>query len=179
MSADTTVTLLGLDPGYDRLGWAVGSWTGRQWLSLDYGCLMTDPTAPIFDRYQQLLKDFEQLLAELQPTVAGIETLFFSKNQTTALRVSESRGLLIGALLAAKPTPIAPTKILEINPNQIKQAVTGFGSADKAAVAKMVKLELQLGDQPIIDDAMDALSILITTKTLYVSPHHRTTSITQ
>jgi len=165
-------TFLGIDPGYDRLGWAVGKWDGKIWTSLDFGCFITDPKHELLERYRQLIQDLQAILSEFSPSVVGLESLFFSKNQTTALKVSEVRGLIITLLLQAPQT----SQIFDLKPNQIKQAVTGFGHADKVAVAKMVRLELQLGEQPIIDDAMDALAMLLTAKTLYVSPYHRSAS---
>lgn len=160
---------MGIDPGFDRMGWAVGVWSNQQWQQLDYGCLITDPQATIFDRYQQLQKDLAALLAEFSPQVVGVETLFFSTNRTTALRVSEARGLIIAELIRTG------AEIVELHPNQIKLAVTGNGQADKTAVAKMVRLGLQLGEQAIIDDAMDALAGLITCKTTYAFTTQRQT----
>lgn len=161
---------IGIDPGYDRLGWAVGQWDGKKWLELDFGCIITDPQATIFERYQQIQTDLTALLTEFQPQSAGIESVFFSKNQTTAMRVSEVRGLIISNLI--KHT----CQITEFTPNQIKQAVTGAGNADKTAVAKMVRIELQLDQQVVIDDAMDALAILLTCQATHDSPLNRPTS---
>lgn len=172
MTTSTPTIYMGLDPGFDRLGWAVGRWENKQWQQLDYGCLITDPEQTIFERYQQLQHDLAALLAEFSPDVAGVETLFFSANRTTALRVSETRGLIISELLRAG------VEIQELNPNQIKLAVTGDGHADKAAVAKMVRLGLQLGEQSIIDDAMDALAGLMTCQATYALTHNRPTSTT-
>jgi len=165
----TMLTFLGIDPGFDRMGWAIGKWTGKTWQSLDFGCLKTNSEQSIFDRYQQILADLEALIVEFQPEVAGIESVFFSKNQKTALRVSEARGLIIAKLLQHD------LELREFTPNQIKQAVTGNGHADKTAVAKMVRLGLQLGDQPIIDDAMDALATLLTCQTTHAFLSHRST----
>jgi crossover junction endodeoxyribonuclease RuvC len=164
------ITFMGIDPGYDRLGWAIGQWDGKNWSQLDFGCIITDPKAAIFDRYQQIQTDLIELLKEFSPQQAGIESVFFSKNQTTAMRVSEVRGLIINNLLNQN------CQIMEFTPNQIKQAVTGAGNADKTAVAKMVRLELQLDQQVIIDDAMDALAILLTCQATHDSPLNRSTS---
>ena len=174
MTNSTTPTIfMGIDPGFDRMGWAVGLWSGQKWQQLDYGCLITDPKATIFERYQQLQKDLGELVTEFKPQVAGVETLFFSTNRTTALRVSEARGVIIAELLRAG------VQIEELHPNQIKLAVTGNGHADKTAVAKMVRLGLQLGEQAIIDDAMDALAGLITCQTTYAFTANRPTPTTR
>jgi crossover junction endodeoxyribonuclease RuvC len=154
----TNLTIMGIDPGYDRLGWAIGQFSHQnEWSSIDFGCIQTNASLPIFARYTELKTDLEALLAEFKPTVVGIETIYFSNNQKTALRVSEARGLIIGQLLSHQPLTI-----YELTPNQIKQTVTGYGSADKAAVAKMVQSTLQLAQTDVIDDAIDALAAMIT-----------------
>lgn len=154
----TETILMGIDPGYDRLGWAVGKLSReRHWTSIDFGCIQTNAKQPLFDRYRELSREFQALLSEFRPTVAGIEAVYFSNNQKTALRVSEAKGLVLGQLVQL-PSII----IYEFTPNQIKQTVTGYGSADKTAVAKMVQNTLQLEHTDVIDDAMDALAALIT-----------------
>lgn len=151
--------IIGIDPGYDRLGWAVGqvSPTGQVTI-IQYGCIVTKKTEPIFQRYQSLIAQLESILTQHQPNEAAVETLFFSKNTSTALRVSEARGVIISALLSQS------CAVYEYNPMSIKQAVTGTGSADKAAVTKMVMLQLKLGAaaKTELDDTMDALAILLT-----------------
>ncbi len=157
MTAATPTTIIGIDPGYDRLGWAIGQLdTHKHWTSIDYGCIQTDAKQTIFERYREIQTELTALLEEFHPNTAGIEAVFFSNNQKTAMRVSEVRGLIISELLRNQVT------VCEFTPNQIKQAVTGFGSADKTAVAKMVQSTLQLEHIAVVDDAMDALATLIT-----------------
>lgn len=151
------ITILGIDPGYDRLGWAIGQLDAKQhYTSLDFGCIQTNSKDTIFKRYQEIQIELGALLEEFHPTAAGIEAVFFSNNQKTALRVSEARGLIIAELLRH------PITLYEFTPNHIKQAVTGYGNADKTAVAKMVQSTLQLEHTHVVDDAMDALAVLIT-----------------
>jgi crossover junction endodeoxyribonuclease RuvC len=100
------------------------------------------------------MQELEQLLDTYQVTEAGIESLFWFKNKSTALDVSEARGVIIATLLRHQ------IKISEYTPLQIKQSVTGYGRADKQAVEKMVRLELSLTDT-IIDDTIDALAAMI------------------
>lgn len=151
------ITILGIDPGYDRLGWAIGQLDSKQhYTSLDFGCIQTNAKDGIFQRYQEIQTELTALLEEFHPTVAGIEAVFFSNNQKTALRVSEARGLIIAELLRHSVT------LYEFTPNHIKQAVTGYGKADKTAVAKMVQSTLQLEHTHVVDDAMDALAVLLT-----------------
>lgn len=150
-------TILGIDPGYDRIGWAVGQLDAqKRYTSIDFGCIQTNAKTTIFARYKEIQTELTALLDEFHPTSAGIEAVFFSKNQKTALRVSEARGIIIAELLRH------PITLYEFTPNHIKQAVTGYGNADKTAVAKMVQSTLQLEHTDVVDDAMDALAVMIT-----------------
>lgn len=158
--ANTAQIVIGIDPGYDRLGWAVGTViTAQQVKILGYGCVLTRKEQDIFERYAQLQTELDDVLEKFSPTDAAIESLFFSKNQKTVMRVSEVRGVIVQCLLQHGCT------IAEYTPLQIKQAVTGFGKAEKSAVDKMVRLQLKLTEPKIIDDTMDALAILLTHST--------------
>lgn len=149
-------TILGIDPGYDRLGWAVGTAQGNNWRDIHHGVIQTDKKAAIVERYQQLDKELKEVIKNYQPTVAVIESLFFFKNQTTVMKVSEARGVIISACLSQN------LEIAEFTPLQIKQAVTGYGRADKKAVEKMMRIQLNLTNDKIIDDAIDALAVMLT-----------------
>jgi crossover junction endodeoxyribonuclease RuvC len=152
--------LLGIDPGFDRVGWAIGTVSLRSEVTVSaYGLIQTKRTADIFSRYQQIQNELAEVCRQYQPISAGLEALFFSKNTKTALRVSEARGVIIAELLKHG------CGISEYNPGQIKQAVTGYGQADKAAVEKMVRLQLKIQESNILDDTMDALAILLTHST--------------
>jgi crossover junction endodeoxyribonuclease RuvC len=151
-----TDIILGIDPGYDRVGWAIGTTQGKQWLSISYGVIQTDKTAPLTERYRSLADQLAVLIKTYSPRIAVIESLFFFKNQKTALKVSEARGVIIKTCLAHQ------LKLAEFTPLQIKQAVTGYGRADKKSVEKMVRLQLKLTDKKIVDDAIDALAIMLT-----------------
>lgn len=149
--------ILAIDPGYDRVGWAVGSKISAQKIKVDqYGCIQTDKKADIFTRYRQIVTELQIILQVHQPTHLAIEQLYFSKNTSTALRVSEARGVIIATCIAQG------TEVFEYNPGTIKLAVTGHGQADKKAVDKMVRLQLGIKDLHIIDDTMDALALLLT-----------------
>ncbi len=155
------ITLLGIDPGYDRVGWAIGQVTGAQIVALDFGCIETDKTQTLIERYHQIDRELTQVIQKYQPSEAAVESLFFFKNQTTAMHVSEARGVIISCLFRYQ------VGFAEYTPLQIKQAVAGFGRADKQAVDKMVRLQLKLDErQPsgkkVLDDTMDALAIMIT-----------------
>lgn len=103
----------------------------------------------------EIKQGLDALIKKYRPEVMGIERLFFSKNQKTAIAVAEARGV---ALLAATEHHI---KIKEFTPNEVKQGVTGYGLADKKAVLKMVRLILGARDLAVIDDASDALALAI------------------
>lgn len=148
--------IMGIDPGYDRLGWAVGKMVGSHLEIIDYGFIMTEKWQTIFQRYNHLRIALEKLIGDFHPTEAAIESLFFSKNQKTAMKVSEARGIILSSLLRFE------CEIFEYTPQEVKQGVTGFGKAEKNAVDKMVRLQLKLGDEKILDDTMDALAILLT-----------------
>jgi crossover junction endodeoxyribonuclease RuvC len=146
--------IIAIDPGYDRLGWAVGRKIANQWQDLRFGCVQTDKSASLMQRYSQIIRELEEVMDAEQPTQAALESLFWFKNKTTALHVSEARGVALGVFLRHG------LHIAEYTPLQIKQSLTGYGRADKKAVEKMVRSELLLPGK-IIDDTIDALAIMI------------------
>ncbi len=152
---DDSPIILAIDPGYDRLGWAIGH-KAQPLTLLAYGCIQTYKSDPIFKRYQQIILELGKIIQQYQPTQLAMENLYFSKNTTTAMRVSETRGLIMGSCLQAG------LEIFEYNPNQIKLAVTGSGRADKKAMEKLIRLQLKLPQEKIIDDTLDAMGCLIT-----------------
>jgi crossover junction endodeoxyribonuclease RuvC len=154
--------ILGIDPGYGRLGWAVGEIGAKAKTSntqptiLGFGCIETEPKQKIGLRYQQISKDLTEICKTFQPNVLSIEKLYFARNTTTAMQVSESRGIVFATCL-----PFVQT-IVEFNPSSLKLAVTGSGNANKQAVEKMIRLQLKLPTTPILDDTMDALGLVLT-----------------
>ncbi|MBQ6449949.1 crossover junction endodeoxyribonuclease RuvC [bacterium] len=149
---------MGIDPGFDRIGWAVGQLLGQHQLNLlSYGLVETNKKADLFTRYAQIEREFNALTKEFQVDEAALETLVFFRNYTTVIPVAQARGIILSSLIRHQ------VKIFEYSPPQIKMSVTGFGRADKAAVAKMVRLQLHLDEQTkIIDDTYDALAVLLT-----------------
>jgi len=148
--------ILAIDPGFDRVGWAIGEKQNTKLQLLSYGLIQTDKTQTLFARYQAITDSLKQIITKHQPTKLAIEKLFFARNKTTAFKVAESRGAIIITCLDLN------LEVQELAPNEIKLAVTGDGQADKKALAKMVKLELKLPSEKILDDVTDALAILIT-----------------
>ena len=150
--------IMGIDPGFDRIGWAVGQLLGQHQLNLlSYGLVETNKKADLFTRYAQIEREFNALTKEFQVDEAALETLVIFRNYTTVIPVAQARGIILSSLIRHQ------VKIFEYSPPQIKMSVTGFGRADKAAVAKMVRLQLHLDEQTkIIDDTYDALAVLLT-----------------
>jgi crossover junction endodeoxyribonuclease RuvC len=144
--------ILGIDPGYGRLGW--GLIDGEKVVA--YGCFETSKNLAEAKRLAQLFKDLTKLLKKYRPKAVSVEDLFFFKNQTTAIKVAEARGII---LLAAEKLNI-PT--FSYSPLQVKMAVTGYGRAEKSQVQQMTKSILKLDAIPRPDDAADALAIALT-----------------
>lgn len=140
--------IIGIDPGYDRLGFGVIE--GDR--ALAYG-VITTPKGKIEERLKEIAADLRGLFTKYQPTLLVIEDLFFSKNVTTALKVAQVRGVVM--MLAAD----AGISIVEVKPNEVKMAITGYGRADKKQIQEMVKTVFQLREIPQPDDAADALAI--------------------
>ncbi len=149
---------MGIDPGFDRLGWAVGQTLARGKINLlSFGLINTDKEDDLLARYAQIDRELTALLQEFKPDEASIETLFFFKNQKTVMQVAESRGVILSALLRAK------ARVYQYTPRQIKAAVAGNGAADKKGVEKLLRLQFNLPDDgEVIDDTYDALAALLT-----------------
>lgn len=145
---------LGIDPGTARLGYGLIQ-GGLQPKLIDAGLIETWPDEPMPDRLVTLYEGVQELLDEFKPDVLAIEQLFFARNVTTAITVGQARGVVI---LAAAQARIAVT---EYTPSEIKQAVTGYGKADKPQMQEMVRMILNLKTVPSPDDAADALAVAI------------------
>ena len=147
--------ILGIDPGTAITGFGLLKSDGDDLRVVDYGAITTPSDWLMPRRLQRLYAELTALIVKHQPTDAVIEKLFFSKNVRTALSVGQARGV---ALLAAAQANLT---IHEYTPLQIKQAVVGYGRADKNQIQQMVKMLLQLDSIPQPDDAADALAIAI------------------
>ena len=151
-----TQIILGIDPGYDRVGWSIATKTKGKFVCIALGTIQTDKTADIFVRFKHIQADLDEIIQHFKPTQLAIETLFFSKNKKTAMRVSEARGVIIAKCLDHN------LEVFEYDPVQIKVAVTGNGAANKEAVEKMVRLQVAGSMNKHIDDALDAVAIGMT-----------------
>lgn len=146
---------LGIDPGFDRMGWGVISSEGSRDTMVAYGCITTPKSASMPARLESLSRELDALLLAHRPHRAGIEKLFFAQNRTTALPVGQARGII---LLALQKNGIP---IIEVTPSQVKTAACGWGRADKRQVQAMVAALLSLSAVPRPDDAADALAIAL------------------
>jgi len=148
--------VLGIDPGYALMGWGVVESEGNRMRLVAYGCIETKAGVPMQNRLRTLQLGIRDLLSIYKPDDVAFEELFFARNVTTALMVGAARGAAI--IAAAEYTE----NLYEYTPMQIKQAVTGYGKADKKQIQQMVKLLLKLDEVPRPDDAADAIACAIT-----------------
>ena len=147
--------ILGIDPGYAILGYGVIEKTGNHFRALDYGAVTTDKDMAMPDRLEHLYVSLREIIREQEPDVASIEQLYFNNNAKTAINVGQARGV---AVLACVQGGI---EVAEYTPLQIKQALVGYGRADKKQVQFMVKTMLNLAEVPKPDDTADALAAAI------------------
>jgi len=148
--------ILGIDPGYGRIGYGVIEGDRGAWRHVAHGCIETDKQADFPERLLELKQDLLHIIKTYNPDRAGIEQLFFAKNVTTGMKVSEARGVI---LLTLHEQGI-PTQ--EVTPLQMKQAIVGYGRAEKGQLQEMIRIQLELEKRPTPDDAADALGVALT-----------------
>lgn len=147
--------ILGIDPGYAIMGYGVIEMIGNRFRVCQYGSITTDAGTPIEERLSHLYDSLREIIDEEKPDAASIEELFFNNNAKTAIMVGEARGIAV--LACAK----GGLEIAEYTPMQIKQALVGYGKADKKQVQSMVKTLLHLEEVPKPDDTADALAAAV------------------
>ena len=148
--------VLGIDPGLANTGFGVIDYCGGRYRMVSYGCITTEASAPHGERLLAIYNRLCAVIDEFKPSEAGMETLYFARNVTSAMGVSEARGV-VSLCLAQHCIQLG-----EYTPNQIKKAVTGNTNADKELVQNYVKLLLGLNEVPRPDHAADALAGAIT-----------------
>jgi crossover junction endodeoxyribonuclease RuvC len=151
------VIVLGIDPGTARTGYGLVSREGSALRMIDYGCLETIDDRPLAARLLLIHDGLTDLIETHRPEAVGVERLFFNKNVQTAFAVGQARGVV---LLAAAQHGLP---VVELGPNEVKLAVTGYGRATKDQVQRMVALLLAMAEVPRPDDAADALAVAICT----------------
>ena len=147
--------ILGIDPGVAIVGFGVIEYSGSKFRTLDYGVIRTPAHTDTEKRLASIYRELKDIIEKYHPDEMAIEELFFTNNITTGIRVAEARGVI---LLAAEN---ACVPIFEYTPPQVKQAVVGYGKAEKRQVIAMVTMLLGLPKPPRPDDTADALAIAI------------------
>ena len=147
--------VLGIDPGVATIGFGVIRAERQKNTLLRYGVITTPPGIPLSRRLLQISDDMEELIHAFHPDEMAVEELFFTKNITTGIAVAHGRGVI---LLSAEKLGVP---IFEYTPMQVKQAVAGYGGAQKLQVMKMTQRLLKMKHLPRPDDAADALAIAI------------------
>lgn len=157
--------ILGIDPGYAIVGIGVIEHKGNRFRTLEYGAITTKAGIDTPLRLKKIYQEIKLLIEKYKPDAVAIEKLYFNSNQKTAIDVAQARGVLVVAAVNFD------VPVYEYTPLQVKQAVTGYGRADKHQIQSMVKMMLRLNVIPKPDDAADALAIAIchahTAQTLY------------
>ena len=147
--------ILGIDPGYAITGYGVIEYQGNHFKLINSGAIETKKGVPFPKRLQTIFDDMMTLIETYKPDAIAVEELFFNTNTTTGIGVAQGRGAV---LITASKTN---TPIFEYTPLQVKQAVVGYGRADKKQVQMMVKAILNLEKIPKLDDTTDAIAIAI------------------
>jgi crossover junction endodeoxyribonuclease RuvC len=148
--------ILGIDPGFARVGWAIVESEKLKVKSEKFGCIETSKNIDTQDRLVEVYKQVCLLIKKYKPDALAIEELFFTNNAKTAFKVGEARGVIILA------GAIQKIPVFSYTPLQVKIAVTGYGNADKTQVGKMVKAILKLKEMPKLDDTVDAIAVALT-----------------
>ena len=148
--------IIGLDPGTATTGYGIIDVEDGRYAAVAYGVIKTPACEETAKRLQTIFEELNALIDSYQPQSAGVEELFFGRNVTTAISVGQARGVLLLAL-ANNNIPIG-----EYSPPKIKEAITGYGKADKAQMQLMVRNLLDLEETPRPDDAADGLAVAIT-----------------
>ena len=147
--------IIGIDPGYAIVGYGILDYEANKFKVVDYGAITTEASMDMFLRFQSIHRDLNALMEKYNPEFMAIEELFFNSNKTTAINVAQARGVLLLSALNHG------AQIFEYTPLQVKQAIAGYGKAEKKQVQQMTKLLLNLSEIPKPDDTADALAIAI------------------
>ncbi len=147
--------ILGIDPGIAIVGWGLLEQKGINFSPVDYGAITTPAGMPTPERLGRIYKQLTCIIDKYSPDVLAVEEIFWNTNQKTGIAVAQARGVI---LLSAQERGL---KIYEYTPLQVKQAVVGYGRADKRQVITMVTALLGLREPPRPDDTADALAIAL------------------
>lgn len=149
------IKILGIDPGTATTGWAIMEVDDKKLRCLGYGFISTEKNKPEEERLWEISSDLNSIIEKYKPTEAAVEKIFFFKNQKTVIPVAQARGAVLLTLRQKK------VRISSYTPLQVKQALTGYGRAEKKQIQLMTKNILRLESIPKPDDAADAIAIAI------------------
>ena len=147
--------ILGIDPGFAITGYSIIEYKGNHFTLINSGAILTKAGESFPDRLVKIYDDLEVIIDTYKPEVISIEELFFNNNAKTAINVAQARGVI---LVTARINKIP---IYEYTPLQVKQAVVGYGRADKIQIQHMVKMILNETELPKLDDTTDSMAIAI------------------
>lgn len=147
--------ILGIDPGYGITGYSIIDYIGNRFKLIDSGAIKTPAGMSFPLRLSQIYTQLEQIIDTHKPDAMSVEELFFNNNVKTAINVAQARGVIL-VVGCQKNIPT-----FEYTPLQVKQAVVGYGRADKVQVQKMVKAILKVDSLPKLDDITDSMAIAI------------------
>ncbi len=145
--------ILAIDPGYDRCGVAILDFGGGKYELKKSECITTDKKDLHQFRLFEIFNGLKEIIEKEKPDYIALETLFFSTNKKTAIKVAEARGVIV--LLSG----IYNISLLELSPQEVKIAMTGVGNASKDQVKKMVELTLKIDTKKVLDDEIDAIAV--------------------
>jgi len=148
--------IIGIDPGTGILGFGVIEVDGQRSQLVDAGVIRTPVKEDDAVRLETIYQELTDIITNTKPQIMAVEKLFFARNVTTAMTVAQARGVV---LLCAR---LSGLEIFEYTPMQIKQAIAGYGKADKKQMQEMVRVLLKLKEIPQPDDAADALAAALT-----------------
>lgn len=158
--------VIGIDPGLATVGFGVINIENGIITPVSYGCIRTSSGKQSPERLFEIYNETKMLFEKYAPLAVAVEKLFFTKNVTSAMSVSEARGVIF---LASRQNEIP---VFEYTPNQVKQAITGSGRADKKQMQEMIRKLLDLDEIPKPDDAADGLSIALCHINIMRESHH-------
>ena len=147
--------ILGIDPGFAITGYSIIDYIGNKFKLITSGAILTEAHTSFPLRLEKIFKSIEEIIDNFKPEAVAIEELFFNNNAKTAINVAQARGVI---LVSAK---LKDVPIFEYTPLQVKQAVVGYGRADKEQVQSMVKIILNEENLPKLDDTTDSMAIAI------------------
>ena len=147
--------ILGIDPGFGRVGYGIIEYRNNKYRPVEYGCITTPANERLSLRLKKIKEDLDEVISRYNIDAASVEALFFNTNITTGIQVAEARGVILYTLEQHG------IEINEYTPLQVKQALVGYGRAKKEQIKVMVKEMLKLEKMPRLDDTTDALAIAI------------------